>query len=763
MKRMLFLLMIFSFTFIFQNQAQETIKPTSKNKTTACNLQGQITDMEGNPLEGALIFIPELNKSCLSDSKGHYLLQNLPARNLDIQFSFLGYAHQLKKLDVSSTGTFLDIRFESSPIEAEEIVVTGGQHSTQHNNAVKIDVLMLDGLQTQATPNFTEMLGKIPGVDMISKGNGVSKPVIRGLSMNDILLLNHGVRFENYQYSSHHPLGIDEYGIERVEVIKGPASLLYGSDAIGGVMNFIKERPAPQHQFQGDYQMHLFSNSLGENSSLGLKASGENLFGGIRLSQKSHADYLQGGGAYLPNSRFREGSVKANVGCNVSQGSFRLFYDYNQQNLGLVEEEALESISKRGRTNDIFYQHLNTHLLSSQNRLYLGSTKLDLNAAYQNTELIHFGEETEYELQMQLATFTYEAKLQLPSKSRSAYIFGFQGIHQENTNINNRETILLPNALINNYSGFSFFQQTFGHFNFQTGLRYDSKSLNSNAVGDASHPETYRSGLSKNYGSFSGSLGFTYNPLDELFFRSNLASAYRTPNLAELTSNGPHEAIYELGDETLQPEKSLEIDLSAHWHKKHFTLDLAGFFNRINDYIYQSPTGEKTQTGASIYRYMQSDSRLYGGEAGFHVHPSQLSWLHMESTYSWVVGRQDSGDFLPFIPAHKVNVEIRGEIERLGIIQDAFAKVHTNIAFDQNSPAPDETATPGYRLFDISIGGSLNKTKQPLLLSLSVNNVFDTKYIDHLSTLKEVGGFNPGRNFILSLKIPFEYKRPSVK
>jgi iron complex outermembrane receptor protein len=199
--------------------------------------------------------------------------------------------------------------------------------------------------------------------------------------------------------------------------------------------------------------------------------------------------------------------------------------------------------------------------------------------------LTHFGEADEYELQMQLATLTYEAKLQLPSKSTSAYIFGFQGIHQENTNMNNRETILLPDALIDNYSGFGFIQQAFGRFNFQTGLRYDYKTLNSQAVGDQTNTETYRSALNKNYGSFSGSLGFTYHPTEELFFRSNLASAYRTPNLAELTSNGPHEAIYELGDDRLQPEKSLEFDLSAHWHKKHFTLDLAGFYNKVNDFI----------------------------------------------------------------------------------------------------------------------------------------------------------------------------------
>lgn len=751
----LFLVVPFFLSTSLQAQHGSSIALSAK---PSCIIEGRISDLNGQSLEGALVYIPELNLSCVTDHNGHYFLKNLPARSLDVQFSFLGYAHQLKKIQVSQERAVLNVLLEPSPIEAEEIVVTGGRYSTQHQNAVKIDVLTLDAHDLQPTPNFAEMLTRIPGVDMISKGSGVSKPVIRGLSMNDILILDNGVRFENYQYSSHHPLGIDEFGVERVEVIKGPASLLYGSDAIGGVLNFMKEKPAPQYQILGDYQMQLFSNSLGENMSLGLKGSGERFFGGIRLSQKSHADYLQGGGGYLPNSRFNEASIKTNVGYNASLGSFHLFYDYSQQNLGLVEEEAIEGIDKRGRHNELFFQRLNTLFLSSQNKIYLGATRLDLNAAFQNTELTHFGEVNEHELQMQFKTLTYEAKVQLPSNTTSAYILGFQGEHQENANLNDRETILLPNALIDNYSGFGFFQQSFGRVNLQTGLRYDYKTLNSQAVGNADNADTYRAALDKDYGSYSGSLGFTYHPTDELFFRSNLALAYRTPNLAELTSNGPHEAIYELGDDQLQPERSLEFDLSVHWHKKYFTFDLAGFYNRVNDFIYQSPTGEATQNGISIYRYRQSDSKLYGGEAGIHVHPALFPWLHIESSYSWVIGRKNSGEYLPFIPAHKLNFELKGEKDRLAFFQNTFVGLKAHYALDQERPAPEETSTPGYSLYDINLGGTLHAQKQPLILVLAIKNLLDARYVDHLSTLKEVGGFNPGRNFIFSLKIPLNLK-----
>ena len=204
----------------------------------------------------------------------------------------------------------MNINLNSTTIEAGEVVISGGYNSTQHDNAVKIDVLNLNPLTIKNTPNFSEVLTRVPGVDMISKGSGVSKPVIRGLSMNDILVLNNGVRFENYQYSSHHPLGIDEFGIEDVEIIKGPASLLYGSDAIGGVINFIKEKPAPVNTISGDYNMQLFSNTLGMTNNFGIKGASKKFFGGIRIGQKTNADFLQGGGDFVPNSRFNELSFK---------------------------------------------------------------------------------------------------------------------------------------------------------------------------------------------------------------------------------------------------------------------------------------------------------------------------------------------------------------------------------------------------------------------------------------------------------------------
>ena len=539
-------------------------------------IAGKISDQNNLPLMGANIFVPEMNKGTVSDENGNYELKNFPNGKLKIQFSSVGYSNHIETIELKGESLTLNVLLNQTAIEVEAIVVSGGYNSTQHNNAVKIDVLKLNINSIKSTPNFAEVLTQVPGVDMISKGSGVSKPVIRGLSMNDILVLNNNVRFENYQYSSHHPLGIDEFGLEDVEIIKGPASLLYGSDAIGGVINFIKEKPAQIGSIVGDYNMQLFSNTLGLTNNLGIKGTSKKFFGGIRVGQKTNADFRQGGGDFVPNSRFNEMSIKANAGFTDKIGTFKLFYDYNNQKLGLVEDEAIQAITKRGRENNIWYQELNTHLLSSQNKLYLGKFKLDVNSAFQSTELIHFGEIGMYEIQMKLASLTYDVKLHLPSKKNSEYIIGFQGFNQTNTNLYNRETKLLPDASTNNYSAFCLLQFTFfKKLKFQTGVRYDYKSISTAAIGSSIDTMTYRAAIDKYFGSFSGSLGATYNFTEKLLFRANFASAYRTPNIAELTSNGQHELRFEIVDHNLVPENAYETDFSIHYHKDNFMFDIS--------------------------------------------------------------------------------------------------------------------------------------------------------------------------------------------
>jgi iron complex outermembrane receptor protein len=723
-------------------------------------ISGSVTDQDNQPLPGATIYISEINTGTISDKNGKYHLSDLHNGRIRIQFSFIGYANSIEAVELSGNDLILNVKLTQTAVEADEVIVSGVYNSTQHDNAVKIDVIKIDPHTIKITPNFTEVLTGVPGVDMISKGSGVSKPVIRGLSMNDILILNNGVRFENYQYSDHHPLGIDEFGIDNVEIIKGPASLLYGSDAIGGVINFLKEKPAPVGTISGDYNIQYFSNSLGMTNNLGIKGSGRRFYGGIRVGNKTYADYLQGGGDYVPNTRFKGTSLNLNTGFTNSKMALNLFYDYGFHKIGLAEEDALDYIknSGRGRNPEVYYMKLNNNLVSSQNKFFIKRFKLEINSAYQNSGLMHSEAKDDISIEMALQTLTYETRLYLPSSGSTEYIIGFQGFNQVNTNLKNRETKLLPDAKISNYSAFGLVQYTFfSKLKIQAGMRYDKKFILTQLVGLPNDPFTYRPALDKSYQSFSGSIGTTYNYSERLLFRANIAAAFRNPNLAELTSNGLHETRFEIGDNNLNPEKSHEADLSIHYHRENFTFEIAGYFNRINNYIFITPTADTTASGTAIYRYRQSNSYLFGGEADLHFHPKNLKWLHFETTFSSVKGKQSTGSYLPFIPADKIRFEFRIEKEKLMFLQKPFIAVLSTSAFNQNNAAPEETNTAGYSLIDLNAGGTIKLADQNISFGIGINNLFDTKYIDHLSTLKEVGYFNPGRNVALNIRIPFGF------
>ena len=156
-----------------------------------------------------------------------------------------------------------------------------------------------------------------------------------------------------------------------------------------------------------------------------------------------------------------------------------------------------------------------------------------------------------------------------------------------------------------------------------------------------------------------------------------------------------------------------------------------------------------------IYRFEQTNSKLYGGEAGVHIHPKSIPWLHVQGNYSMVTGKQENGKYLPFIPAQKFRYEIRAEKETLAFLKHPNIWLSALTALKQDNPSPYETETDGYTIVNEGINTEIKLNNQLMNIGLSVNNIFDTKYFDHLSTLKPLNYFNQGRNVSLTMKVPF--------
>ncbi|MBE9491814.1 MAG: TonB-dependent receptor [Bacteroidetes bacterium] len=721
-------------------------------------------DEDNIPLPGANIYIPELYSGIATDIDGNYVITNLQAGKYKVQFSFIGYETWIQNIVVEDKDLVLDVKLHPSVFQSQDVVISGGRPSSQHENAIKIETIAISSIQTSGSPSLIQSLSQVPGVDMIGKGNAVATPVIRGLSTSNILVLNNGIRMENYQFSENHPYLIDEFGIDQVEIIKGPASLLYGSDAIGGVLNFIKEKPANAGTVSGDATLQYHSNTNGYTGNLGVKGTSQKVYWGLRGGVKTHMDYLDGSGDFAPNTRFNQGSIKTFAGINSSVGNFRVYYDYIKMNPGMCVEPVIDVITERGRKNEIWYQDLDMHLVSSRNTFFLNAFKLEANIAYQYNNRRLNGSDQNPPLTLvdaRLNTFNYEIKANYASGERSNFILAVQGMSQLNKN-QEAPAHILPDFSMNDISVSGLVQHDFERgIHLQFGLRFDNRFIDipeqvihGHDHGDEGHEEEkIFEQLNRYYGNLSGSLGLTFNLNEQFLIRGNIASAYRTPNIAELSQDGRHGTRYEQGDRNLNSQRNYEGDLSMHYHSKHVLLDVAGFYNYIDQYIFLAPTSDTTFDGDYIYRYSQNDAFLYGMEIVMEILATHN--FGIKGTYNYIRGKQSNKINLPFIPHNRLNLEIKWSKKELWVFKNSYLKAGSGIAFNQDDPAPFETSTSGYTLFNAGIGFVFNIGNQPFNIDVIGTNLGNRNYIDHLSTLKTLGYHNPGRNIMVNLAIPF--------
>ncbi|SDW00533.1 iron complex outermembrane recepter protein [Flavobacterium degerlachei] len=711
-------------------------------------VSGKVTNMLNQPIKGVSVYAPELHQGTTTDDNGNYILANLPNRSLKLSFVFVGFSNQNKTIQNLQKENTLNIILEETIFEMDEVIVSTAFNKIQSQNVMKVEHETIKELQQKGTATLIEGLATIPGVSQVSTGTSIGKPVIRGLSGNRVLVYSQGVRMENQQFGDEHGLGLNDAGVESVEVIKGPASLLYGSDALGGVLYFNPEKFADANTFKANFSQKLFSNTLGSNSSLGLKTSTDNWKFLARGSYNTHSDYRISGGDRVTNTRYNETDFKTGIGYSDSKFSSVLRYNYNNLDLGIPEDGIAEqSTSKK---TGFPRQGVFSHLLSLNSIIYLKNSKLDVDLGYIANDRSEFEDSDVAGLRMKLKTFNYDAKYHLPTFGKLESIFGIQGMHQTNTNFG--DEYLIPDATTNDFGVFGTANYEWGNSSaVQAGLRFDNRKITSVENGTLGE-EGYFKAIDKSFDSFNASLGYKTNLADDLTLRLNLASGFRSPNLAELTSNGVHEGTnrYEIGNSDLKTEQNVQTDLNLEYKNDHFEFFVNGFYNHINNYIYTSPTGTMLENN-DVFNYIQSNAKLYGGEVGLHFHPHPLDWLHYETSFETVTGKKQNGDYLPLIPANNWSNTIKGEFKIKNWLEDGFATFNVNTTLNQNNVSGFETESNGYTLINLGLGGTVKLGKTVFDVNLNGNNLFDKRYIAHLSRLKTDGIPNIGRNIVLGV------------
>ena len=710
-------------------------------------ISGTITDKENQPIKGVAVFIPDLHKSSETDENGVYSINNLPNGNIKITFSLLGFITQNKAVAVQNGDNKLDIALEPTLFQMDEVIVATAFNKLQSQNVMKVEHESMKSLQQNGTATLIEGLATIPGVSQVSTGTSIGKPVIRGLSGNRVLVYSQGIRVENQQFGDEHGLGLNDAGVESVEVIKGPASLLYGSDALGGVLYFNPEKFAKTNTFQGDFSQKLFSNTLGSNSSLGLKTSSENWKFLVRGSYNVHADYKIADGNRVTNTRYNEKDFKTGIGYSNAHFSSVLRYNFNTLDLGIPENRI--AMQRNNYATNYPKQGVFSHLLSWNSTVFFKNSKLDIDLGHISNDRSEFEDSNIAVLHMKLNTTNYDLKYHLPKMGKVESIFGVQGMHQ--TNLNSGEEFLIPDATTADFGVFGTANYEWNSNVLQAGIRFDNRNITSQSHGISGDEGSFEA-IDKTYNSINGSLGYKTNLANNLKLRLNLASGFRAPNLAELTSNGVHEGTnrYEIGNSSLKTEQNVQTDLNLEYKNSHFEFFVNGFYNHINNYIYTNPSGIMIAAN-DVFNYIQNNAKLYGGEIGLHFHPHPLDWLHFESSFETVTGKKQNSDYLPLIPANNWNNTLRAEFEVKNWLKEGFATLNVSNTFNQNNVNGFETKSNGYTLVNLGIGGNLKLGKTAFNINLNGNNLLNKSYIAHLSRLKTDGIPNIGRNIVLGI------------
>jgi iron complex outermembrane receptor protein len=332
----------------------------------------------------------------------------------------------------------------------DEIIVSTPFNKLQSENVMKVEHKTIQQLQRQGASTLIEGLSNITGISQVSTGVSIGKPVIRGLSGNRVLVYAQGVRLENQQFGDEHGLGLNDAGVESVEVIKGPASLLYGSDALGGVLYFNPERFAYSNSVSSTLSQKYFTNTKGTNTTFNFKASAEKLKFLTSIAYTSHIDYKTPNDSRVTNTRFNEYDVKTGLQFSTDKFSSTLRYNYNLLNLGINEGEIGDQSAHRNP--DFPKQRVHNHILSLHNHFFLKNSSLDIDIGYLFNDRSEFEDNNQASLRMLLNTLNYDIKYHLPEFKNIESIIGIQGMHQTNTN--KAEELLIPDATTNDIGVF---------------------------------------------------------------------------------------------------------------------------------------------------------------------------------------------------------------------------------------------------------------------------------------------------------------------
>jgi iron complex outermembrane receptor protein len=761
------------------------------------SLSGTVKDqVSGETIVGAALYLSDLKRSTSSDVNGKYIFTNIPSGKFIIELHVLGY--QSKSFSVIVNGDIIqDVGLSESHVELSQVVVTGVSHATEiKRNPVPIVVVDKQYIDRTLSTNLIDALSKTPGVNTVTTGPNVSKPFIRGLGYNRILTLYDGIRQEGQQWGDEHGIEVDEYLVDKIEVVKGPASLIYGSDALGGVVNILPSHPVAEGRVLGSLTTNYQSNNGLYAGSVAFAGNMKGFSWSGRGTHKDATNYQDKIDGRVYGTGFHETDINVTAGLDKSWGfshfSFSLFDDLQEIPDG-SRDSATRKFTKQISDSDSFrliasnselnsyriatlHQHVQHYKIYSINSFSLGNAgKIGLNLSYQQNIRREFSHPENADipgLYLFLQTLTYDVKYYIPEVNGWETAIGINGMVQDNRNKGTE--FIIPDYNLFDLGPFAFIKKAFNKLDISGGLRYDMRSFHNDELYLASEPGTgfdkpakksdinvrkEFSSYSHTFSGASGSVGATYNFTDAFLLKANIARGYRAPNISEIAANGVHPGtnIYQIGNPDFKPEFSLQEDLGFFFSSAHVSLSAEIFNNDITNYIYNQKLIGRNGLDSTIvqgnqtFKFVSAHAQLFGGEFNIDVHPHPLDWLHFENAVSLVYAMNKGGNgiqlnredkYLPFIPPFHTRSELRANFSgKKHRFSNCYIKVEMEyyarqdrVLFANNTESP----TPSYTLFNGGLGGDVLGKSGKILFSAHIlgSNLWDAAYQSHLSRLK---------------------------
>jgi iron complex outermembrane receptor protein len=733
---------ILFFIFVFSGNAQTLITGIVKDSLT------------DRPLLDAQVMLIEKDQVVYSDANGIFSIDLGISSNGTLRVIAVGY--QTSLIRIRSEDRSLTVRLTPQHLDLQEVTVSGLAVQARNQNAFHIETRKVSSLNAVPTLTMGELISKIPGVYQAGLGMGISKPVIRGLQGMRIVSLMNGMRIEAQQWGGDHGMGMAELGIGSVEVIKGPVSLMYGADALGGVIHYTDVAPAAVGFLEGQFQALGHSTTMGGVSRITLRQSGTKWRYMIAGSVANHADFQLPNGKYAENSRFNEEVLRGVISYTSNKGLHHLRYTYNRTVTGIpghTHDTLLNyldfQVSDQKRYYTLPAQFFNNHYVSFDNKWFFKRSEVYALAAFTQNRLIEYDEKvTIPSLSMTLRNLMYTIRYTL-SGTNWKWISGFMGMGQSNLNAQNASDLLIPNSSTFDNGAYTTFLLSDKNVNFQGGLRYDMRTVN---VLPDSIQRTF------NFQGINGAVGMVYHK-DKLVFRSMFSSGFRAPHLTELVSNGFHHGAlrFEIGDASLLPEKATQVDITGEWQTEHVSFILNPYVNYIRDFISLQPVDSIVE-GIPVFQYGRvPEVYFYGFDAGFHFHPHFLHELHLEMTGSFIDTYTLMDSSIAFIPQPRVQTQLKYELnfgKRLRCKEIVLQHVWMG---DQSRISFYETPSESFNVVDIGFNFTIGK-KESIEWSVGCKNLLNETYIDHLSRLKNIQMPGPGRNLYINLKYNLKTK-----